>query len=90
MTDKMFMVGASSKYRRILAHTVAEYATDNFRSNVMTTAHDECPVTYDKVEVVSKKRDAVLSDSVCKIPNVFLSKKFDFLSQFRSAQKTFI
>jgi len=46
----------------------------------MTTAHDEVPVTYDKVEDVSKKRDAVLSNSVCKIPKAYFKpKKLTFL-----------
>ena len=44
----------------------------------MTTAHDEVPVTYDKVEDVSKKRDAVLSNSVCKIPKAFFKQRIDF------------
>jgi len=53
----------------------------------MTTAHEKCPVTDDKVEDVSKKCDAVLSNSVCKAPKAFFKHKFDVLSQFRSAQK---
>jgi len=72
MTDNMLRVAISSECSRILPQIVADYTTHTFRSTDMTTAHEECSVTYDKYENVSKKRKTVLSNSVCKIPKAFL------------------
>ena len=50
MYDNMRRVAISSKYSRILPQIVAEYTTHTFCSTDKKTAHDEYPVTYDRVE----------------------------------------
>ena len=71
MTDNMLRVAILSQCSRILQQIVADYTTHTFRSTDMTTAYEECPVTYDQFEGVSKKRKTVLSNSVCKITKAF-------------------